>query len=48
MGIIDIVWMEERCYVAGTFNRRLCIYRLVAKIGDLKQVSKLMYWRSRL
>ena len=29
--------------MAGTFDRRLCIYGLVAKIGDGKQVSKLTY-----
>lgn len=27
---IDIVWREERWFVAGTFNRRLCMYRLLA------------------
>ena len=40
--MIDIVWMEDRWYVAGTFNRRLCMYRLVARIGHLKQAYKLI------
>ena len=24
---IDVVWHEDQIYVAGTFNRRLCMYR---------------------
>ena len=27
---IDVVWHEDQIYVAGTFNRRLCMYRLLA------------------
>ena len=40
--MIDIVWMEDRWYVVGTFNRRLCMYRLVARIGHLKQSFRLI------
>ncbi|CAE8624260.1 unnamed protein product [Polarella glacialis] len=28
--IIDVVWHEGNLHVAGTFNRRLCMYRLLA------------------
>ncbi|CAE8590964.1 unnamed protein product [Polarella glacialis] len=28
--LIDVVWHEGDLYVAGTFNRRLCMYRLLA------------------
>ena len=27
---IDVVWHEDQICVAGTFNRRLCMYRLLA------------------
>lgn len=27
---IDVVWHNDQIYVAGTFNRRLCMYRLLA------------------
>ena len=27
---IDVVWHEDQIYVPGTFNRRLCMYRLLA------------------
>ena len=40
--MIDILWMEDRWYVVGTFNRRLCMYRLVVRIGHLRQASKLV------
>ena len=26
---IDVVWIDDRWYVAGTFNRRLCMFRLL-------------------
>jgi len=27
--ILDVVWHEGKVYVAGSFNRRLCVYRLL-------------------
>jgi len=27
--MIDVVWHEGKIYVAGTFNRRLCLWRLL-------------------
>eukprot|EP00927_Polykrikos_kofoidii_P058449 TRINITY_DN5297_c0_g1_i1.p1 TRINITY_DN5297_c0_g1~~TRINITY_DN5297_c0_g1_i1.p1 ORF type:complete len:1029 (-),score=202.14 TRINITY_DN5297_c0_g1_i1:321-3407(-) len=27
---IDVIWHEDKVYVAGTFNRRLCVHRLLA------------------
>ena len=28
--MLDVVWYKNHLYVAGTFNRRLCMYRLLA------------------
>lgn len=28
--VLDVTWYRDRLYVAGTFNRRLCMYRLLA------------------
>eukprot|EP00435_Cladocopium_sp_Y103_P049238 s2040_g14.t1 len=28
--MLDVVWYQNNLYVAGTFNRRLCMYRLLA------------------
>ncbi|CAL1140540.1 unnamed protein product [Cladocopium goreaui] len=28
--MLDVVWYQKELYVAGTFNRRLCMYRLLA------------------
>lgn len=30
LDMIDVVWHEGNLFVAGTFNRRLCMYRLLA------------------
>jgi hypothetical protein len=27
--VLDVVWYDDRIHVAGTFNRRLCVWRLL-------------------
>jgi len=28
--MLDVIWHQDKIYVAGTFNRRLCVWRLIS------------------
>lgn len=37
--ILDVIWYEGKVYVAGSFNRRLCVYRLLSIFAGLRTMK---------